>query len=221
MSSTCRGVVFNGDGTYQLRDDFPVPVSPARWRGAEGGGRGHVRQRRSPASRPPTRPRREVAAGARPRDRRAGACPGRRRQFGRGGGRPGGRGPGCSGPGHRGQPLRLGPGVRIHPGHGRRARPVGRLRGVHGAVAQHPPRQADRRHRCRRADRVRAFGQRVQLAEPDAGGRGRDGSGAGAGPHGPGVRRGGQAPGRGDGDRHRHQRRRLAPGSGPRGRVPM
>ena len=28
MSSTCRGVVFNGDGTYQLRDDFPVPESP-------------------------------------------------------------------------------------------------------------------------------------------------------------------------------------------------
>lgn len=29
MSSTCRGVVFNGDGTFQLRDDFPVPEPPA------------------------------------------------------------------------------------------------------------------------------------------------------------------------------------------------
>lgn len=28
MSSTCRGVVFNGDGTFQLRDDFPVPEPP-------------------------------------------------------------------------------------------------------------------------------------------------------------------------------------------------
>lgn len=28
MSSTCRGVVFTGDGTYQLRDDFSVPESP-------------------------------------------------------------------------------------------------------------------------------------------------------------------------------------------------
>ncbi len=29
MSSTCRGVVFNGDGTFQLRDDFPVPEPPS------------------------------------------------------------------------------------------------------------------------------------------------------------------------------------------------
>ncbi len=29
MSSTCRGVVFNGDGTFHLRDDFPVPEPPA------------------------------------------------------------------------------------------------------------------------------------------------------------------------------------------------
>ena len=28
MSSTCRGVVFNGDGTYLRRDDFPVPEPP-------------------------------------------------------------------------------------------------------------------------------------------------------------------------------------------------
>ncbi len=28
MSSTCRGVVFNGDGTFQMRDDFPVPEPP-------------------------------------------------------------------------------------------------------------------------------------------------------------------------------------------------
>ena len=28
MSSTCRGVVFNGDGTYVRRDDFPVPEPP-------------------------------------------------------------------------------------------------------------------------------------------------------------------------------------------------
>lgn len=29
MSSTCRGVVFNGDGTFQMRDDFPVPEPPS------------------------------------------------------------------------------------------------------------------------------------------------------------------------------------------------
>ncbi len=29
MSRTCRGVVFNGDGTFQLRDDFPVPEPPS------------------------------------------------------------------------------------------------------------------------------------------------------------------------------------------------
>ena len=29
MSSTCRGVVFNGDGTFLMRDDFPVPEPPA------------------------------------------------------------------------------------------------------------------------------------------------------------------------------------------------
>ena len=29
MTSTCRGVVFNGDGTYVRRDDFAVPEPPA------------------------------------------------------------------------------------------------------------------------------------------------------------------------------------------------
>ena len=29
MSSTCRGVVFNGDGTFQMREDFPVPEPPS------------------------------------------------------------------------------------------------------------------------------------------------------------------------------------------------
>jgi threonine dehydrogenase-like Zn-dependent dehydrogenase len=29
MSSTCRGVVFNGDGTFRMRDDFPVPEPPS------------------------------------------------------------------------------------------------------------------------------------------------------------------------------------------------
>ena len=28
MSGTCRGVVFNGDGTYAARDDFPMPEPP-------------------------------------------------------------------------------------------------------------------------------------------------------------------------------------------------
>ena len=29
MSSTCRGVVFNGDGTYIRRDDFTMPEPPS------------------------------------------------------------------------------------------------------------------------------------------------------------------------------------------------